>query len=99
MLAGRSGERLPRDITELDHQVLAVLEGGPYAEWLAVRHPHVRLLHLADRHATLAAVENGTADLAIGLETTLRPLIRRHLAGHLRLQPFDSDFSMSTATH
>ncbi len=28
MLAGRSGERLPRDITELDHQVLAVLEGG-----------------------------------------------------------------------
>ncbi|HHA2558603.1 TPA: ATP-binding protein [Stenotrophomonas maltophilia] len=93
MLAGRSGERLPRDITELDHQVLAVLEGGPYAGWLAARHPHVRLLHLADRHATLAAVENGTADLAIGLETTLRPLIRRHFAGHLHLQPFDSDFS------
>lgn len=93
MLAGRSGERLPRDITELDHRVLAVVEGGPYAGWLAARHPHLRLLHLADRHATLAAVENGTADLAIGLEATLRPLIRRHFAGHLHLQSFDSDFS------
>lgn len=93
MLAARSGKRLPRDITELDHRVLAVVEGGPYAGWLAARHPHVRLLHLADRHATLAAVENGTADLAIGLETTLRPLIRRHFAGHLHMQSFDSDFS------
>ncbi|PSM15706.1 ATP-binding protein [Stenotrophomonas maltophilia] len=93
MLAARSGERLPRDITELDHRVLAVVEGGPYAGWLAARHPHIRLLHLADRHATLAAVENGTADLAIGLETTLRPLIRRHFAGRLHLQSFDSDFS------
>ncbi len=93
MLAGRSGERLPRDITELDHRVLAVVEGGPYAGWLAARHPHIRLRHLADRYATLAAVENGTADLAIGLETTLRPLVRRHFAGQLHLQSFDSDFS------
>ncbi|WP_164136627.1 ATP-binding protein [Stenotrophomonas maltophilia] len=93
MLAGRTGERLPRDTVELEGRVLAVIEGGPYAGWLEAHHPRIRLLHLSDRHAALAAVERGIADAAIGVETTLRPLIGRHFAGRLRLQPFDSDVS------
>ncbi|WP_295569128.1 ATP-binding protein [uncultured Stenotrophomonas sp.] len=93
MLAGRAGQPLPRDVRELGARVLAVVEGGPYADWLALHHPHIQLLRLDDRHATLAAVENGIADVAIGLETTLRPLIRYHFRGQLQLQRFDSEFS------
>lgn len=93
MLAGRAGHPLPRDVRELGARVLAVVEGGPYADWLALHHPHIQLLRLADRHATLAAVESGIADVAIGLESTLRPLIRHHFRGQLQLQRFDSEFS------
>ncbi len=93
MLAGRAGQPLPHDIVELGTRVLAVVEGGPYADWLALHHPSIKRLHLADRHAALAAVESGIADVAIGLETTLRPLIRHHFRGQLQLQRFDSDFS------
>lgn len=93
LLAGRAGEWLPREMRELDGRVIAVVEGGPYASWLHAHHPQVRLRQLPDRHAALAAVETGLADVAIGLEPTLRPLVRRHFNGSLRLQPFDSGFS------
>lgn len=93
LLAGRAGEWLPREMRELDGRVIAVVEGGPYASWLHAHHPQVRLRQLPDRHAALAAVESGLADVAIGLEPTLRPLVRRHFNGSLRLQPFDSGFS------
>jgi two-component system sensor histidine kinase EvgS len=93
LLAGRAGEWLPREMRELDGRVIAVVEGGPYAGWLRAHHPKVQLQHLPDRHAALAAVETGQADVAIGLEPTLRPLVRRYFNGSLRLQPFDSDFS------
>jgi len=93
VLAGRSGGRLPHDVAQLEGRTLAVVNGGPYAEWLQAHHPHLRLLHLPDRHATLVAVETGAADVAIGLESTLQPMIRRHFGGTLQLQPFESAFS------
>lgn len=93
VLAGRSGGRLPHDVAQLDGRTLAVVNGGPYAEWLQVHHPELHLLHLPDRHATLVAVETGVADVAIGLESTLQPMIRRHFGGTLQLQPFESAFS------
>ncbi|MBA0447410.1 ATP-binding protein [Stenotrophomonas maltophilia] len=93
MLAGRAGQRLPRHVAELNEHLLAVVDGGPYADWLTVHHPGIPLLRLADRHATLAAVTTGAADVAIGLESTLRPLIRRHFGGQLQVHPFHSDFS------
>ncbi|WP_329847744.1 ATP-binding protein [Stenotrophomonas hibiscicola] len=93
VLAVRKGEHAPRDVGSVRAQVLAVIRGGPYASWLATHHPQVRLLHLPDRHAALAAVDNGIADAAIGLEATLHAMIRRHFAGKLQLHPFESDFS------
>ncbi|MGG2099350.1 hypothetical protein [Stenotrophomonas sp. NRRL B-14846] len=93
LLAGRASEWLPREMHELGTRVVAVVEGGPYAGWLHAHHPQVRLRHLPDRYAALAAVESGLADVAIGLEPTLRPLVRRHFNGSLRLQSFDSGFS------
>ena len=93
VLAGRNGGRLPHDVAQLEGRTLAVVNGGPYAEWLQAHHPHLSLLHLPDRHATLVAVETGAADVAIGLESTLQPMIRRHFGGTLQLQPFESAFS------
>lgn len=93
LLVGRTGEWLPREMHELEGRTIAVVDGGPYTVWLRAHHPATRLLYVPDRHATLAAVESGLADLAIGMEPTLRPMVRRHFNGRLRLQPFDSDFS------
>ncbi|HGM5611230.1 TPA: ATP-binding protein [Stenotrophomonas maltophilia] len=93
LLAGRTDDRLPHDITQLHGRTLAVVNGGPYAEWLAAHHPRVPLLHLPDRHATLSAVEAGMADVAIGVETTLQPMIRQHFASTLQVQPFQMGFS------
>jgi hypothetical protein len=86
MLAGRSGERLPRDITELDHQVLAVLEGGRMRDgWpRAIRTsacgtwpigtPRWQLLKRHRRSGNRPGNDPAA-------------LIRRHFAGHLHLQP------------
>ena len=93
LLAGRTDARLPHDITQLHGRTLAVVSGGPYAGWLAAHHPLVPLLHLPDRHATLSAVEAGMADVAIGVETTLQPMIRQHFASTLQVQPFQMGFS------
>ncbi|MGG6316868.1 ATP-binding protein [Stenotrophomonas geniculata] len=93
VLAGRSGQWLPRSLAELDGRTLAVVEGGPYAGWLGAHHPQIRLHSLSNRHATLEAVIAGTADAAIGMDTTLRPMIRRYFSGDLLLQPISSDFS------
>ncbi|WP_335755748.1 ATP-binding protein [Stenotrophomonas maltophilia] len=93
LLAGRTDDRLPHDITQLHGRTLAVVSGGPYAGWLAAHHPRVPLLQLPDRHATLSAVEAGMADVAIGVETTLQPMIRQHFASTLQVQPFEMGFS------
>lgn len=93
MLAGRTGGHLPRDITQLDHQTVAVVNGGPHSGWLAAHHPHVHALRLPNLHAALAAVEDGTADAAIGVETTLQLIARRYFAGKLQLQPIETGFS------
>lgn len=93
LLAARSGTRLPRDVHELHGWTIAVVRGGPFAGWLAAHHPQIQLRHFPDRHATLAAVAAGLADVAIGLESTLRPMVRRHFNGSLQLQPLESDFS------
>lgn len=93
VLAGRPGEWLPRDINDFNGRVLAVVEGGPYAGWLRAHHPQIQLLHRPDLHAALAAVIAGHADAAVGVETTLRPMVRRYFPGELDLHPVDSAFS------
>lgn len=91
-LAGRAGERLPRDAEDLGTLLLATVAGGSYTDWLAEQHPDVRVLPVPNLHAALMAVETGAADAAIGLESTLRPLVRRHFSGGLQLQAIDSRF-------
>ncbi len=93
VLAGQPGRWLPRGLPDLEGKILAVVEGGPYAGWLGTHNPRIHLLQLPDRHAALAAVVAGSADAAIGLETTLRPMTRRYFSGDLLLQPISSDFS------
>ncbi|WP_080393029.1 ATP-binding protein [Stenotrophomonas beteli] len=93
LLAARAGTRLPRDVRELHGRTIAVVQGGPFAGWLAAHHPQIHLHHFPDRHATLAAVVAGLADVAIGLESTLRPMARRYFKGRLQLQALQSDFS------
>ncbi|MHC1652287.1 ATP-binding protein [Stenotrophomonas maltophilia] len=93
MLAGRTSEPLPHSLAALQSRRLAVVEGGPYADWLAVHHPDVQRLLVPDRHAALAAVASGAADATLGVESTLQPIIRRHFADDLQMQPLDTDFS------
>ncbi|WP_439449634.1 ATP-binding protein [Stenotrophomonas sp. ATs4] len=93
VLAGRPGQWLPRGLPDLEGRTLAVLEGGPYTRWLDAHHPQIDLLRLPDQHAVLAAVIAGTADAAIGVDTTLRPMIHRYFSGELLLQAISSDFS------
>lgn len=91
-LVGRAGERLPHDADDLGTVLLAAVEGGPYPAWLGKDYPGVRVLPMPSQHAALTAVDAGVADAAIGLESTLRPLARRHFNGRLRLQVLDSQF-------
>lgn len=91
-LAGRNGTRLPRDADGLDAVVLAAVQGGAYPGWLAEQAGDVRVLAVPNVYAALAAVEAGAADAAIGMEASLRPILRRHFSEGLKLQPIRSGF-------
>jgi len=91
-LAGRNGTRLPRDADGLDALVLAAVQGGAYPGWLAQHAGNVRVLAVPNVYAALAAVEAGAADAAIGMEASLRPILRRHFNEGLKLQPIRSGF-------
>ncbi|WP_343650863.1 ATP-binding protein [Stenotrophomonas sp.] len=91
-LAGRNGTRLPRDADGLDALVLAAVQGGAYPGWLEQHAGDVRVLAVPNVYAALAAVEAGAADAAIGMEASLRPILRRHFSEGLKLQPIRSGF-------
>ncbi|AWH25363.1 ATP-binding protein [Stenotrophomonas sp. YAU14D1_LEIMI4_1] len=91
-LAGRNGTRLPRDADGLDAVVLAAVQGGAYPAWLAQQANGINVLPMPNFYAALAAVEAGAADAAIGMETSLRPVVRRHFSAGLKLQTIRSGF-------
>ncbi|SMR68871.1 MULTISPECIES: ATP-binding protein [Stenotrophomonas] len=92
VLAGRIGERLPRRVADVGTLRIAAVEGGPYPAWLAEHYPAVPVLPQPSMRAALAAVDAGIADAAIGLESTARPMTRRHFSHSLRLQVLDAGF-------
>lgn len=92
VLAGRIGERLPRHLSDASTLRIAAVEGGPYPAWLADRYPAVAVLPQPSMRAALAAVEAGSADAAIGLESTAGAMTRRHFSHSLRLQVLDASF-------
>ena len=91
-LAGRNGTRLPRDADGLDAVVLAAVQGGAYPAWLAQQAEGINVLPVPNIYAALAAVEAGAADAAIGMETSLRPVVRRHFSAGLKLQTIRTGF-------
>lgn len=92
VLAGRIGERLPRRVSDVGTLRIAAVAGGPYPAWLADRHPAVAVLPQPSMRAALAAVDDGIADAAIGLESTAGAMARRHFSHSLRLQVLDTSF-------
>lgn len=72
-------------------KTVAVRGGGGYAAYLQHHHPGIHLLHVDDASAALAAVDEGRADAAVGLDTVLQPLVRRQYAGRLHLAGVLSD--------
>ena len=91
-LAGRRDQVLPRYATDMDGLRVAAVQGGPYPYWLATRYPKVEVVPMPSRHATLAAVESGAADAAIGLEGGLRRASRRDFNGNFAVHPLEADF-------
>lgn len=92
VLAGPLGTPLPHDASGLNGLKLATVDGGPYPDWLAARHPQAQILAAPNMHAALALVDAGTADAAIGLEASLRPVFRRDFHDSLRVQPLRGHF-------
>ncbi len=92
VLAGPLGTPLPHDASGLSGLKLAAVEGDPYPAWLAARHPQAQVLAAPNMHAALALVDAGTADAAIGLEASLRPVFRRDFHKRLRVQPLRGHF-------
>lgn len=92
ILAGPLDTPLPHDASGLSGLKLAAVEGDPYPAWLAARHPQTQILAAPNMHAALALVDAGTADAAIGLEASLRPVFRRDFHDSLRVQPLRGDF-------
>lgn len=88
-VAQRATDPRAQQVAGLDAVVLAVVEGGPYPIWLSEHHPAARVLPMPSLHEALMAVETGVADAALGLESNLRPLARRHFPGALRLHALD----------
>ncbi|WP_234413495.1 ATP-binding protein [Stenotrophomonas sp. ZAC14D2_NAIMI4_7] len=91
-LAGPRTKRLPRDVDGLPTVALAAVEGGAYPGWLAQYAGPVQVLPVPNVYAALAAVEAGAADAAIGMDASLRPIVRRHFSGSLKMQAIRSGF-------
>lgn len=75
----------------LEGQRVAVKGGGGYERYLRRNYPGIELLLLNDPEAALAAVDNGSADAAIGMDQALRPLVRRKYLDQLHLSGVISD--------
>lgn len=66
-------------------KTVAVKGGGGYERYLRVHYPEVKLLLLGDADQAPAAVDEGRADAAVGLDAVLQPVMRRKYAGRLHL--------------
>ncbi|QDE39380.1 response regulator [Luteibacter pinisoli] len=72
-------------LADFDGRTIAFKGGGEYDSWLRREHPSMHRLPLADVHQVLAAVESGIADVAVGVDVTYHPLVRRDYALSLRV--------------
>lgn len=70
---------------------VAVKGGAGYERYLRRNYPSIQLLLLNDPEAALAAVDEGLADAAIGLDQVLRPVIRRKYFDQLHLSGIIAD--------
>ncbi len=66
------------------HRV-AVVQGSRYSGWLAMHYPQLQVIGMPDLHGALSAVETGVADVAVGLDVVVRPMVRRDYADSLLL--------------
>lgn len=83
--------------SRLAGQTVAVKGGGGYENYLRQHHPDVRLLLIGDAEQALAAVAEQRADVAIGLDAVLQPMLRRKYAGRLHLAGVVTDMPVVLA--
>lgn len=83
--------------SRLAGQTVAVKGGGGYENYLRQHHPDVHLLLIADAEQALAAVAEQRADVAIGLDAVLQPMLRRKYAGRLHLAGVVTDMPVVLA--
>lgn len=93
----RAGKPMLFTASRLAGQTVAVKGGGGYEHYLRQHHPDVRLLLLGDAEQALAAVAEQRADVAIGLDVVLQPVLRRKYAGRLHLAGVVADMPVVLA--
>lgn len=93
----RAGKPMLFTAGRLAGQTVAVKGGGGYEHYLRQHHPDVRLLLLGDAEQALAAVAEQRADVAIGLDAVLQPVLRRKYAGRLHLAGVVADMPVVLA--
>jgi len=93
----RAGKPMLFTASRLAGQTVAVKGGGGYENYLRQHHPEVRLLLIGDAEQALAAVAEQRADVAIGLDAVLQPVLRRKYAGRLHLAGVVADMPVVLA--
>ncbi len=83
VIVTRESQRVIFDLSQLSGKTVALKGGGAYERMLRERHHDVRLLPTRTPGEALAAVRDGRADAAIGLDANLLPLVRRQHPGRL----------------
>ena len=93
----RAGKPMLFTASRLAGQTVAVKGGGGYEHYLRQQHPQVRLLLIGDAEQALTAVAEQRADVAIGLDAVLQPVLRRKFAGRLHLAGVVADMPVVLA--
>lgn len=91
LMASRLGPDTPAPFGSVGHRRVAVIQGGRYNSWLQAHYPHLQVIGMPDLHGALSAVETGIADVAIGLDVVMRPMVRRDYADSLALHNAPDD--------
>lgn len=73
------------DPGKLQGKRVAVRGGAGYQQYLERHFPEAIILPTRDGAAALAAVAQGRADVAVGLDAALLPIMRRQYPGHLHI--------------
>lgn len=79
----RDNEEIIFDSDRLFGKVVAIKGGGAIEYALATRYPQIKLVTASSTEEALALVADGTAEAAVGLDTTLLPIMRRKFYGRL----------------